>query len=50
MTGSIIEMIKGVIVKIAEAGSFDLILEKESILYGKETIDLTGKVVEELNK
>ena len=50
MTDSIIVMIKGVIVKIAEAGSFDLILEKESILYGKETIDLTEKVVEELNK
>jgi len=50
LTESIIKSIKGVIVKIAKSEGFDLILEKDSILYGEEIIDLTDKVIAELNK
>lgn len=50
MTEEIIVSIKGVITSIAKSGGFDLVLEKDSILYGEEVTDLTGRVVEELNK
>lgn len=50
MTESIINSIKGAIVKIAKSENFDLILDKDSILYGEEITDLTDRVVAELNQ
>jgi len=50
MTESIIKTIQGIITQIAKKENFNLILEKDSILYGEDIIDLSERVIEALNK
>ena len=49
-TDSIIKTIQSIIIEIAKKENFGLILEKNSILYGENVIDLTDRVIEKLNK
>ena len=49
-TNSIIKSIQTVITEIAKQENYNLILEKDSILYGDNVVDLTDKVIEKLNK
>lgn len=49
LTESIIKIIQSIITEIAKKENFSLILEKDSILYGEDIIDLTGKVIEKIN-
>ena len=50
LTESIIKTIQVVITEIAKKENFNLILEKDSILYCEDAVDLTDKVIEALNK
>lgn len=50
LTESIIKLIQGIITEIAKEKDFNLILEKDSILYGENVVDLTDIVIERVNK
>src|SRR3972149_6154762 len=51
ITGKMIGEIREVISKLGEEGKYTIILEKDaSILYMPNTIDLTGKVIENYDK
>jgi len=48
--GQIIEKANKLVKKIAEEGQYDLILQSETVAYASNKIDITDKVIKELEK
>jgi outer membrane protein len=44
----VLQQIDGVVQKIATAGHYDLILQKNSVAYNSQRIDITNQVIQEL--
>ena len=50
LTNKIVAGLLEVVEKVGKAGGYTLVLEKKSVLYAAQSIDITDSVVQEMNK